>query len=138
MSVIHSTLIGNRGEEPEPAWIGAGKIRGRRMAAQIQIRMDGITTQARYYKLLVHEFMRKEMPTLRPNWADYVVQIDMEYQGSRPHLDLDNLAKALLDALTGYVFFDDSQVAELRVRRFPGGRDGISLIAFPAPEQAPP
>jgi len=51
---------------------------------------------------------------------------------------LDNLAKALLDALTGYVFFDDSQVADLRVRRFPGERDGISLIAFPAPEQAPP
>ncbi len=136
--MIDSILSENFREETTSAWIGSGKIRGRRAAANTEIRIDGITTQSRYYKLLVHEFMRKEMPTLRPNWADYVVQIDMEYQGSRPHLDLDNLAKALLDALTGYVFFDDSQVADLRVRRFPGERDGISLIAFPAPEQAPP
>jgi len=44
-------------------------------------------------------------------------------------MDLDNLAKALLDALTGHVFEDDSQVARLLVERRVGEREGIWLRA---------
>ena len=53
----------------------------------------------------------------------------MEYTGDPPHMDLDNLAKALLDALTGHVFADDSQVARLLVERRVGEREGIWLRA---------
>jgi Holliday junction resolvase RusA-like endonuclease len=46
-------------------------------------------------------------------------------------LDLDNLAKALLDALKGHVFFDDSQIARLLCERTRGERDGICVRAAP-------
>jgi crossover junction endodeoxyribonuclease RusA len=39
---------------------------------------------------------------------------------SYPTKDLDKLARALLDALTGVVIADDSQVVELRVRKLYG------------------
>jgi Holliday junction resolvase RusA-like endonuclease len=53
----------------------------------------------------------------------------MDYVGEVPRLDLDNLAKALLDALKGHVFVDDSQIARLLCERAPGERDRISVRA---------
>ena len=50
----------------------------------------------------------------------------MEYVGDPPWLDLDNLAKAILDAIKGYAFHDDAQVARLLVERAPGERERIS------------
>ena len=44
-------------------------------------------------------------------------------------MDLDNLAKALLDSLSGNVFEDDRQVARLLVERREGERDGIWMLA---------
>jgi Holliday junction resolvase RusA-like endonuclease len=44
-------------------------------------------------------------------------------------MDLDNIAKALLDSLTGNVFEDDRQVARLLIERRAGTRDGIWLLA---------
>ena len=52
-----------------------------------------------------------------------------ETPGEVPRLDLDNLAKALLDALKGHVFFDDSQIARLLCERRAGERDRITLRA---------
>jgi Holliday junction resolvase RusA-like endonuclease len=54
----------------------------------------------------------------------------MEYAGEVPGLDLDNLAKALLDALKGHVFFDDSQIARLLCERVSGERDCVTLRAM--------
>ncbi len=51
----------------------------------------------------------------------------MEYQGEPPWLDLDNLAKALLDAIKGYAFHDDAQVWRLLVERGPGERERIFI-----------
>jgi Holliday junction resolvase RusA-like endonuclease len=39
------------------------------------------------------------------------------YHGTRRRQDIDNYSKVLLDALTGTVWEDDSQVEELMVRR---------------------
>lgn len=41
--------------------------------------------------------------------------------------DLDNLAKAILDAIKGYAFHDDAQVARLLVERRAGERERISV-----------
>ena len=60
---------------------------------------------------------------LRPD----AVEIAMEYVGDPPWLDLDNLAKAILDAIKGYVFHDDAQVARLLVERRPGERERITV-----------
>ncbi len=55
----------------------------------------------------------------------------MEHIGDPPWMDLDNLAKALLDAIKGFVFHDDAQVARLLVERFPGEREQITIKVYP-------
>jgi|CXWL01.1.fsa_nt_gi Holliday junction resolvase RusA-like endonuclease len=109
-------------------WIGRGKVRARAIERGVEIAIDGITTQARYYKPLVYEFFRKEFE-IRPRYGEYEVELRMEYAGEAPRLDLDNLAKALLDALKGHVFVDDSQIARLLCERVAGERDRISVKA---------
>jgi len=109
-------------------WSGRGKVRARAIEGGVEVAIDGVTTQARYYKPLVYEFFRKEFQ-VRPRYGDFEVELRMEYAGEVPALDLDNLAKALLDALKGHVFFDDSQIARLLCERLPGERDRILVRA---------
>jgi Holliday junction resolvase RusA-like endonuclease len=109
-------------------WSGRGKVRAREITGGVEIAIEGVTTQARYYKPLVYEFFRKEY-AVRPRWGDFHVELVMEFAGEPPRLDLDNLAKAMLDALKGHVFFDDSQIARLLCERMQGERDRITLRA---------
>jgi Holliday junction resolvase RusA-like endonuclease len=111
-------------------WIGTGKVRARETGDVVEITIEGLTTQAKYYKPLVYEFMRKEWSS-RPSYGDYTVEILMEHIGDPPWMDLDNLAKALLDAIKGYLFHDDSQVARLLVERRQGERERITIRSFP-------
>jgi Holliday junction resolvase RusA-like endonuclease len=95
--------------------------------------VDGLSTQAKVYKPLIYEFFRKEWRAARPSWAEFSVEITMDYQGDPPWLDLDNLAKAILDACKGYAFHDDSQVARLLVQRRAGERERITVRITSAP-----
>lgn len=106
-------------------WTGCGKVRARETDGQFEIVVDGLTTQAKYYKPLIYEFFRKEWRGARAAWGDFAVEIDMEHIGDPPWMDLDNLAKAILDAIKGYTFHDDSQVARLLVQRMPSERERI-------------
>jgi crossover junction endodeoxyribonuclease RusA len=76
---------------------------------------------------LIYEFFRKAWRGSRPAWGEFSVDISMEYMGDPPWLDLDNLAKAILDAIKGYAFHDDAQVARLLVERRPGERERITV-----------
>lgn len=116
------------GDQAMNDWSGRGKVRARAIEGGVEIAIDGITTQARYYKLLVYEFFRKDFP-IRPRYGEFDVEIRMHYAGDAPSLDLDNLAKALLDALKGHVFVDDSQIARLLCERTQGERDRITVRA---------
>ena len=51
-------------------WTGRGKVRARAITSGAEIAIDGITTQARYYKPLVYEFFRKEFP-VRPKAGEF-------------------------------------------------------------------
>jgi crossover junction endodeoxyribonuclease RusA len=106
-------------------WTHHGKVRARETDGLFELTVDGLTTQAKYYKPLIYEFFRKAWRGGRPAWGEYAVEIVMEYVGEAPWLDLDNLAKAILDAIKGYVFHDDAQVARLLVERRPGERERI-------------
>jgi hypothetical protein len=108
-------------------WIQNGKVRAREVDGAIEVVVDGLTTQARYYKPLIYEFFRKSWRGARPAWGEFAVEIAMEYVGDPPWLDLDNLAKAILDAVKGYVFHDDAQVARLLVERRAGERERITV-----------
>lgn len=112
-------------------WIGSGRVRARQDGRALEIVVEGLTTQAKYYKPLIYEFFRKEWRGARPAWGDYAVEIDMEYVGDPPWLDLDNLAKALLDAIKGYAFHDDAQVARLLVERRAGERERVLIRVTP-------
>ena len=113
----------------------------------MEIVIDGLTTQAKYYKPLIYEFFRKawrgSRPSLGPQLArtyslkdlplegagsgEFAVEIRMDYVGDPPWLDLDNLAKAILDAIKGYAFHDDAQVARLLVERRSGERERVAI-----------
>jgi len=108
-------------------WTSHGKVRARETDGVLEVAVDGLTTQAKYYKPLIYEFFRKAWRGSRPAWGEFAVEITMEYVGEPPWLDLDNLAKALLDSIKGYAFHDDAQVARLLVERIPGERERISI-----------
>ena len=108
-------------------WVGKGKVRARLLDdGTLEAKCNGLTTQTKYYKPLFKEFFRKDFQ-IRPSYGDFEVHIIMEYTGDPPLMDLDNLAKALLDSLTGAAFFDDSQVARLLVERREGERERIIM-----------
>ena len=109
-------------------WTQHGKVRAREADGLLELTVDGLTTQGKYYKPLIYEFFRKEWRGSRAVWGDFAVEIIMEYQGDPPWLDLDNLAKAILDAIKGYAFHDDAQVARLLVERRPGERERITVL----------
>jgi hypothetical protein len=111
----------------ELIWTGRGKVRAREAAGELIIVVDGLTSQAKYYKPLIYEFFRKEWRGARPAWGDFSVEIAMEYTGDPPWLDLDNLAKAILDSIKGYAFHDDAQVGRLLVERRAGERERITV-----------
>lgn len=107
-------------------WTRHGKVAARITEdGALEVRCTGLTTQTKYYKTLLKEFFRKHFQPLRPGYGDYSVHILMEYTGDPPWMDLDNLAKALLDSVTGNAFDDDHQVARLLVERRVGDREGI-------------
>jgi crossover junction endodeoxyribonuclease RusA len=111
-------------------WTRSGKVRARLdPSGGLEVHVDGLTTQAKYYKPLLREFFRKDFPPVRPAWGDFEVHIAMEYTGDPPHMDLDNLAKAMLDSITGTAFHDDSQVARLLVERRPADREAVWMRA---------
>lgn len=109
------------------AWTQYGKVRAREVDGALELAVEGVTTQAKYYKPLIREFFRKAWRGSRPAWGEFSVEIVMEYVGEPPWLDLDNLAKALLDAIKGYAFHDDAQVARLLVERQAGGCEQITV-----------
>ena len=108
-------------------WTQHGKVRARESDGVLEVTVEGLTTQAKYYKPLIYEFFRKEWRGSRASYGDFSVEILMEYQGDPPWMDLDNLAKAILDAIKGYVFHDDAQVSRLLVERRAGERERIMV-----------
>lgn len=95
------------------------------------LRVDGLTTQMSTYKKPIHDFLRKQL-NVRPDYSSaYGVEILIETLPESPRCDVDNVAKALLDALTGRIFRDDSQVNRLLVERRVSERERIWLRAYP-------
>ena len=111
----------------DEGWVQHGKVRARETEGGLTLEVDGLTSQAKYYKPLIYEFFRKAWRGARPAWGEYAVEIWMDYVGDPPWLDLDNLAKAILDAIKGYAFHDDAQVARLLVQRREGERERIMV-----------
>ncbi|MCW5724044.1 MAG: RusA family crossover junction endodeoxyribonuclease [Maricaulaceae bacterium] len=104
----------------------------------LHLRVDALTSQSRRFKLLIGEFFRTEFRRIRPKWGPYRVEIVIERTPNSPKHDVDNVAKAVLDALSGVVFHDDSQVEILHVEKRDGERARVRVTAAPlkTPEAA--
>ena len=51
---------------PIGGWTGIGRVRAREAGGALVVSVEGLTTQAKYYKPLIHEFFRKEWRGARP------------------------------------------------------------------------
>lgn len=111
----------------DDGWTLHGKVRAREDGDGMVLMVDGLTSQAKYYKPLIYEFFRKAWRGSRPAWGEFSVEIGVEYVGDPPWLDLDNVAKAILDAIKGYAFHDDAQVSRLLVERRAGDRERLTV-----------
>ncbi|MHA6287189.1 RusA family crossover junction endodeoxyribonuclease [Maricaulis sp. CAU 1757] len=102
---------------------------------ELNLRVDALTTQTRRFKSLIGEFLRLEFKRARPKWGPYEVCIEIEGVAGDDGRDVDPVAKAVLDALTGVVFHEGSQVRRLEVIKREGPRPRIAVTARPMAEQ---
>jgi hypothetical protein len=112
-------------------WRGGAKVRWARADATLYLRLDEITSQPRIYKQTLDLFFRRDFRDWRPRYGDFSVEILVEVREGLPAIDLDNIAKAVLDGIKGAVFFDDAQVARLLIERRAADVERITIAARP-------
>ncbi|WP_394692405.1 RusA family crossover junction endodeoxyribonuclease [Hyphobacterium sp.] len=112
-------------------WIGKGRVQAAMSADSLHLRVDALTSQSKRFKTLIGEFFRTEFKRVRPKYGPYEVEIRIERTENSPVHDVDNVAKAVLDALTGCVFHDDSQVEKLMVEKVLSDRARVKVRARP-------
>ena len=95
------------------------------------LRFHGLTTRGGKLQTPIADFFRKDYRRLRPSFEPYAVTIWIECGATTPKLDVDNVAKVCLDALTGAVWADDSQVVRLEVTKANGPRGAVTLLIRP-------
>jgi hypothetical protein len=120
-----------RGTAGDHGWVGRGKTRAARVEGTLLLRFHGLSTRGGKLQTPIADFFRKDYRKLRPSYERFAVSIWIELGPATPKLDVDNVAKACLDALTGAVWVDDAQVVRLEVVKTPGERGTITLAIRP-------
>ncbi|WP_306253211.1 RusA family crossover junction endodeoxyribonuclease [Parvularcula sp. IMCC14364] len=117
---------------------GKGKVQIAFRGDTALLRIDAATTQTRRLKKLVADFCRREVASRRPWFGPFEVHIWTSVRDDkRGAHDVDNIAKACLDALNGVFWRDDRQVVRLTSEKFIGDVNQIAILVRPldgAPE----
>lgn len=98
---------------------------------ELNLRVDALTSQTRRFRSLIGEFLRLEFKRERSPGLSYEVCIRIERPGTREDQDVDSVAKAVLDALTGVVFHESSPVDRLSVTKHASEHARVSVVARP-------
>lgn len=99
-------------------WLGKGPIKARALEGLdgYEFILPDVTSQARVYKQGLRDFLRSDM-ALTPKAGPFEVEITLILNPNFPEIDLDNVAKAVLDGIKGHMFIDDAQVMRLLVEK---------------------
>ncbi|WP_284359675.1 RusA family crossover junction endodeoxyribonuclease [Candidatus Phycosocius spiralis] len=97
-------------------WKGSGATKGRIIGGMCEFVIHEVTTQSRMYKKKLDQLLRTELK-IRPRYGEFEVEIMVDVHAGYPAIDLDNVAKAVLDGIKGAVYFDDAQVMRLLVEK---------------------
>ena len=118
---------------------GKGKVQIAFRGDTALLRVNVATTQTRRLKKLVSDFCRKEVATRRPWFGPFEVHIWTSVMAEkRGAHDVDNVAKACLDALNGVFWRDDRQVVKLTSEKFEGDANQIAILVRPLDDALPP
>ena len=113
-------------------WTGSGRFRVARTGNAFVLRFGNLSTQANRMKRAIGGFFRKDYRRYRASHDPFAVRIWIEQPGNGRRLDCDNVAKACLDALTGVIWADDSQVVNLMIEKVQSDTESVTLLARPA------
>ncbi|WP_430430414.1 RusA family crossover junction endodeoxyribonuclease [Oceanicaulis sp.] len=97
----------------------------------LNVRVDAPTSQSRQFKDLIAAYFRTEFKRVGPRYGAFEIEIEIEHGPGSPVHDVDSVARAVVEALTGIVFHDDSQVQRLHVEKTTGERDRVKVRARP-------
>ena len=118
---------------------GAGKIRIATKGEDTLVIIDAATTQTRALKKYVSSFIKKEAASVRPWFGPFEVRIWTSVMAEkRGAHDVDNVAKAVLDAFSGVFWRDDRQVVRLISERFRGDANRIAVRLRPLRQELEP
>jgi hypothetical protein len=121
--------------DPDHGWRGRGKARVARCGGGLVVRYHGVSTRGGRIQEPIVRLFRKDYRSLRPSFDPFAVTLWIEAPEPR-RFDVDNVAKACLDALTGAVWHDDSQVVRLTVEKLGGEVPAITILAEPLADAA--
>lgn len=118
--------------EADHGWRGRGKARIARCDGRIVVRCHGVSTRGGRVQEPILRLLRRDYRSLRPSYDPFAVSLWIESPEPQ-RFDLDNVAKACLDALKGAVWHDDRQVQRLIVEKLAAETAAVTIAAGPYP-----
>jgi crossover junction endodeoxyribonuclease RusA len=113
-------------------WVGSARLRAALLGDAFLMQAAGASTGSRELRQNLATLFRNTFKGRGPDFRTYAVQIWIEGLGRNDRVDVDNVAKACLDALTGLLWRDDRQVVRLSIEKLATGTPRITFAAEPA------
>ena len=107
------------------------RARAFRRGATTVVLFDAATTQSKALRAEALKAFKRDLKDQGPSYDSFHVCIWIEGYRRGRRLDVDNVAKASLDALVGLVWRDDRQVTRLCVEKLTAGPDQVVVAATP-------